>query len=74
MSLPETVGAQHCLKIDSFKHFIAVSSGTGLVFMWKCKKVLSVSCLHVIIGGQHVKFPWEDPLNCHMGMCWLFNP
>lgn len=39
VSLPETVGVQHSLKIDSFKDFIAVSSGTGLVFLWKCKKV-----------------------------------
>lgn len=50
LNLPESLGAHFCLKVATWKDFVALSVSSGLIFVWKCRKVENVIISLVLIS------------------------
>ena len=54
MNLPETLGTHFSLKITALREYLSVAISSGLIIIWKCRKVLSSVSYKFLCGRKYV--------------------
>lgn len=60
ISLPESLGTHFSLKIAAFREFVSVAVSSGLIIMWKCRKVENVTISLELISVMKSSMTIQD--------------
>lgn len=52
VNLPETLGTHFSLKITALREYLSIAISSGLIIIWKCRKVLSTSSYKFLCGRK----------------------
>ena len=50
MNLPETLGTHFSLKITALREYLSIAISSGLIIIWKCRKVLTTGSYKFLCG------------------------
>ena len=53
VNLPETLGTHFSLKITALREYLSVAISSGLIIIWKCRKVLSSISYKFLCGRKY---------------------
>ena len=79
VNLPETLGTHFSLKITALREYLSISISSGLIIMWKCRKVLNTGsykfscgrkyCFWTMLNTKILCGDWgEKNVNCVYGI------
>lgn len=52
VNLPETLGTHFSLKITALREYLSIAISSGLIIIWKCRKVLSTGSYKFLCGRK----------------------
>lgn len=68
MNLPETLGTHFSLKITALREYLSVAISSGLIIIWKCRKVLSSVSYKFLCGRKYCFWTMQNTIK----IVWIF--